>query len=400
MKKTMKKTVCLVVAVCFLLSMILGGCGADQTTTPPASDPPASAPDADSSADQEVAPADEEIDLTYLEDLIAQYSQPPQFLLDAPPVDARAIMEGKKIFFIPYNGSNPFGVGMCERAIEQLELMGAEGFMWESSGTADNWSQGIQSAISQDYDLVSLMAAINPGVLANSWELLKEAGIPLLTEHYGQPGPIDSADYRLGVDCYNTGEIMAAWCILKGGPDVKVAILSEYDTENGPMLAKGITDTFDKYAPNAYYEEIIVPVNDWATKAQAETQNAIQRISGLDYVIPIYDSMSQYVYPGIEMAGATDTVKIVSYNATPFVVDMMREGKVEMLVGESMNWIAYATVDMIIRILGGEEVIMDEMIGRYIFTQENAEEAGVPADYALGYGDAYMKGYHKLWGLE
>ncbi len=36
----------------------------------------------------------------------------------------------------------------------------------------------------------------------------------------------------------------------------------------------------------------------------------------------------------------------------------------------------------------------------YLFDKSNAETAGVPAEFDKGFGDAYIKGYSKLWGLE
>jgi ribose transport system substrate-binding protein len=32
-----------------------------------------------------------------------------------------------------------------------------------------------------------------------------------------------------------------------------------------------------------------------------------------------------------------------------------------------------------------------------IFTADNIAEVGSPADAAMGYGDAYVDGYHTLW---
>ena len=42
----------------------------------------------------------------------------------------------------------------------------------------------------------------------------------------------------------------------------------------------------------------------------------------------------------------------------------------------------------------------DPKIPFYIFTEENAKDAGTPPQLSQGYGDAYVKGYGDLWKLQ
>lgn len=380
----MKRILALCLALVLVFGVVLTGCSSGNTEEP-----------AEPSGQTQGA------DISELEAMIAEASKLPEFKLQAEKIDAKAIMAGKKVMSIPSNSSNPFATGGCERIGAILKELGATNFIWENQGTPAEWNAGIESAINQKYDFVQMYGGCDPGLVAGGYALLKQAGIPLMTTHFGKAGaPIESADYRLGMDFYKAGQLMAAWTIVKGGTDVKVAVLCEYDTESGPQIVQAMKDTYAKYAPEATVEFITVPINDWATKCQNETQNAIQRIPGLDYVVPIYDSMSQYVVPGIEMAGKTGEVKCISYNGTPFVLDLVREGKVEMVVGESIDWICHAAVDIMIRAIGGEEVVLDQKVPHYLFTKENVENAGVPAEYGKGYGDAYAAGYRALWGLE
>ena len=40
--------------------------------------------------------------------------------------------------------------------------------------------------------------------------------------------------------------------------------------------------------------------------------------------------MSQFVMPAIDATNSADQVKVIGFNGTPFVIDLVREGKVEM----------------------------------------------------------------------
>lgn len=117
-------------------------------------------------------------------------------------------------------------------------------------------------------------------------------------------------------------------------------------------------------------------------------------------MIPIYNSMSQFVVPALRLTGKTGTVKVGTFNGTPFVLDFIRQGSVTMDIGESLDWIAYATIDGHVRDLCGMKSPSALNVPFYIFDKANAADAGVPAGYDKGYGDAYVSGFRKLWKLQ
>ena len=52
------------------------------------------------------------------------------------------------------------------------------------------------------------------------------------------------------------------------------------------------------------------------------------------------------------------------------------------------------------RDLCGLEVPAKLEVPFYIFDESNAADAGTPAKFDTGYGDAYIAGFRGLWGLE
>jgi len=99
------------------------------------------------------------------------------------------------------------------------------------------------------------------------------------------------------------------------------------------------------------------------------------------------------------IVGATERAPIVTFNGTDFVVGFVQQGKVAMDIGENLDWVGYAIIDAEMRILCGLEPVKDPKIPFYLFTPENAADAGKPPRPSLGYGDSYVAGYRKLWGL-
>jgi ribose transport system substrate-binding protein len=110
--------------------------------------------------------------------------------------------------------------------------------------------------------------------------------------------------------------------------------------------------------------------------------------------------MSQFVLPGLTLTGHRKDVKIATFNGTPFIIDMVRKGDVEMDVGESLGWIARSTLDGYMRNFCGLPSGDTLNVPLYIFDAGNAKDAGIPANFDQGYGDKHIAGFNKLWGLE
>jgi len=109
--------------------------------------------------------------------------------------------------------------------------------------------------------------------------------------------------------------------------------------------------------------------------------------------------MSQFVIPAILITGRKGKVQIATFNGTPFVIDAIQRGDVEMDIGESLGWIARSVLDGFMRKLCGLPTYGELYVPFYIFDASNAKKAGTPADYDRGYGDQHVAGYNALWGV-
>ena len=137
-----------------------------------------------------------------------------------------------------------------------------------------------------------------------------------------------------------------------------------------------------------------------AAKTQTNVQAALTGDPSINYVIPIYDVLTQWVVPAVTLTGKTDKVKIASFNGTPFAIGLVQEGKVELDIGENLDWIGHAVVDAEMRMICGLPMVKDPKIPILIFDKSNADTAGKPPQVNTGYGDAYIDGYARLWKLK
>jgi ribose transport system substrate-binding protein len=331
------------------------------------------------------------------------HRKPPVYKPGGEAFDIRAVAKGKKILSIPNTSSNQFLKGIIAREIVVGKDIGLDVREWENQGQPSQWVQGVEYAIANKFDAVDLISGVNPAVIEPQLQAAKDAGVKVFTSHFYDPSqpasPLLAGD--LPVSFYDAGWILGNWMIVKTNGLANAVIVKTDEVPPTAPLVKGIHDALAKNCPKCkIVQEINAGITEWGTKIQPSVQAALIANPGVNYVIPIYDSMSQFVVPAIDLTGKTDTVKVATYNGTPFVLDFIREGKVEMDIGESLDWIARATLDGYLRKLAGLPMPKEIGVPFYIFEKSNVETAGVPAEPSKGYGDEYVKGFNASWKIQ
>ncbi|SNR53552.1 sugar ABC transporter substrate-binding protein [Puniceibacterium sediminis] len=348
--------------------------------------------------------ADEAADgLARATEIIESHRAVPVYEPAGEAFDIRKVAEGKKMLSIPNTSANQFLKGIIQREIAVGKEIGLEVREWENQGNPNQWVQGIEYAIANDFDIVDLISGVNPAVVEPQIEAAREAGVKVFTSHFYDPSQpaneLLAGD--LPVSFYGQGYILGNWMIYKTGGDARAIVVKSDEVPPTAPLVQGIHDALtENCAKCEILQEINVGITEWGTKIQPSLQSALLANPTANYVIPIYDSMSQFVVPAVELTGKSETVKIATSNGTPFVLDFIREGQVEMDIGESLDWIARATIDGYMRGLAGLPMPKDIGVPYYLFDESNIETAGVPAVPNKGYGDDYVKGFHKSWMME
>lgn len=342
-------------------------------------------------------------DLPAAEAIIAEHSQIPTFTPPGAPFDAKTCMAGKKILTIPSSSSIPFAAGITSAMADAGTELGFEVRVWQNQGQPTQYVQGIDYAIQNGYDAVELAAGIVPAGLAPQIAAAKEAGLRVYASHYTDVTLEHDAsvDVSLPISFSRVGEILAAWVVRQTEGKANVMVIGSDDLLPSQPYWKAFEAKLAELCPDCSARYVNVPLPEWATRIQTTTQSTLLQDPAINYIVPLYDSMSQFVLPALAITGKRGTIPIASFNGTPFIIDMIQNGDVEMDVGESLGWIARSSLDAYMRDLCQTGDVPDELyVPFYIFDASNAANAGSPAGFDQGYGDAHVAGYRALWGLE
>jgi ribose transport system substrate-binding protein len=375
-------------AVLLLVLAACGDDGADGSGDAPPESPPAG-----------VAAARERI---------KRFEALPSFKPPGPAFDAAGLLRGKTIYEIPLTSEVPF-VAAVENGMERAAAeVGAELVAYPNQGEPTQWAQGIATAITQGADAITLLAQ-DPQLLGPQIERAERAGIPVIvlrTTGEGEPCQADPSGEPYGTTCVpgpfeEAGRLEADWVIAETGGDADVLVITSRDARSTIPLLQGLEGEFAENCPACELTFIDVPIPEWANRLRTEVQSALVANPDIAYVIPIYDSMSQFVVPALAASRAADRVRIATFNGTPFVLEMIQDDDVVASdVGENLDWIGWAAMDQVFRVLAGEEPVPSEHTPLRVFHDGHVDEAGRPPETDRGYGDAYVDGYRRLWGVE
>lgn len=334
--------------------------------------------------------------------IIKPHTTMPGFTAPGPAFDAKACMKDKKMFVVPLTMTNPFNVQVSKAMAAAAAAVGFPLTNWDNQLKVDQWIQGMAKATAEHYALIDLQGGIPPEALGPQIAAAREKGVKVTTTHLYDVTQTKSASLDASAKSNYTeaGRIMAAWAFTKTSGKPNVVIIGSDEIIPTTPFVKSIQATLKTLCPECKAKYINVPVPEWGTKIQPSVQSALVADPGINFILPIYDSMSQFVVPALRLTGRTGSVRIATYNGTPFVLDMVRTGDVDMDIGESLGWVGYAAIDVNMRALCGLPPVEALNSPLYIFDKANAATAGVPATFDDGYGNSHIAGFKSLWGIK
>jgi ribose transport system substrate-binding protein len=350
------------------------------------------------------------VDLSAVESIISKAKATPAFVAPGPAFDASKA-RGKTIFYIPLNSTLPFDTLMAKGAENAAQVAGAKFVLYSNQGKPSEWIQGMDSAISRRADLIVLAGSPDPKLLGPQIKAARAAGIPVICTHLYDGSYVQTALKELPdlaaivpANHYMGGQLMADYAIKESKGNVDALFVTANEVQPSAGIAKTFVDELDKYCPKTCKAKVVnIPIPSWAEKVPTTVQTELLKNPKINYVVPVYDGMTPLLNAGITQAGKGGSVKIVAYNGTASVLQMIQKKNLVVgEIGEPTDWLGWSIIDQALRILSGTPPTTNENTPLRVFDQDNVDEAGNPATQTQGYGDRqeYQNGYKALWGVK
>lgn len=332
--------------------------------------------------------------------MINKYRGDPAFTSPGPAIDASAL-KGKTIFSIPASSSVAF-VNTVDKAMAgYAKDLGIKYVDYPNQQQQSQWVQGVNQAIGSQASAIDLVSGIPPEQLAPQIQQAKSAGIPTIDTNERdstQPTVPYVAAYAFA-PFQLAGKLMADWAVQQTQGKANILLVTSNADTSSAAVQGGVSGELKSVCASCALSTVNVNPTDWATKLQTTVEGSLSSNPDINYILPVFDSMAEFIAPAIQASGKDGQVHIASFNGTPAILDMIRTGDiVTMDVGENTSDVAAAGLDQIMRVMLHKPAGQD-VINVRIMDKSNVAEAGVPAASGKGYGNSFTTGYAKTWGV-
>lgn len=336
---------------------------------------------------------------------IADFSEEPAWSPPGPAFDASKA-SGKTVWYVSIDQSIPILQTFTAELKTALDEANVGLEICDGKGTPTEWKRCFDLAVARGADLI-IDESINPELVAGAVEKADARGIPVVDGNITDPAAEAFPGFaaRVALPFRTAGSLVADWIIADSGGEANVLVLSTSDNPNAAQVAdQGALAEFDRLCPDCKTRVEAVPTAQWATDLGTLTQSTLTSDPTIDYVLPIYDGMSTFILGPIRQAGATDRVKVATFNANLDPLKNMANGNlIHVDVGSNNAYVGWAYADQVLRLLSGVEPVEDEKVPLRVFTRENVGDLELtPAAERSGewYGEPVFKDeFVKLWGL-
>jgi len=199
------------------------------------------------------------------------------------------------------------------------------------------------------------------------------------------------------------------------GPDSAKA-LAEYIAANGPSNAQvGVITTNDivevndlynefqadlkKLCPNCTIKSTNVPAANWTTQITPAVNSMITANPNMKYLIPIVDGMTPWVSPALSAGNFKG--RVITVAGTPgLAMQLVKNGTYSAEIGTSPTEVGWYAMDAGFRALLKKPLQANPLEPITFFdTKEMVSRKLDPSSTQALYGDAYVAGFKKLWGI-
>ena len=343
--------------------------------------------------------------LTSLKKMIAAAEKPPKWTAPGPAVSAAAI-KGKSITVFPVNSE----IDACNSQTNDFaalgKQLGANVTAVSNAGAPPQWVTAITNATSQSDAAVVMLCGVVPGAVGPQLTAAHNAGVKIVDGNYNETTDYTGLDGETAVNVIQgmQDDVADALINLKGKPLHAVFVTSSSIIQ-GPASITAAQGEINKVCPSTCTMQTVnVPIQDWATATEGDVSSALTANPNTNAVIIAFDGMEQFAAPALTGHAG---VKIYTWGGGRSVEKLMESPNsiVAADSGPDEQWDAYEAMDQVIRLVGGHAAapVAQELDPNRFWVASNVKSffgpGGTYGNEGFG-GDAFIKGFDKLWGVK
>lgn len=312
------------------------------------------------------------------------------------PTESVTAPGGKRIMILVCGS---IGIG-CVLAADGAKAA-AEKLGWdatETDGKLDPTVQNslIQQAVTDKVDGI-ILTTINPALVANGLAQAKAAGIPVVNIYQPKFAGAPELDGYVTSDHVEGGKIAASWMIVDSGAAANVLVLDDPAYPETVERNDALVAELKASCPGCSVTRQEFSAAQMAQSLASQVSASLSQNPDLNYVWSPFDAGAPFVQQGIQQAGKTSTVKLVSAEGDPTAADRVRAGTQAADLVTADDFMGWTSVDLLVRYFAKAPFDQVTIVPQRLFTAENISDIPAGGTWSLD-GVDYASEFAKLWG--
>jgi len=307
--------------------------------------------------------------------VVNQYRKPPVWKGPSATVSLKGLA-GKRVVYINLSSAIPV-LKYWSDNVKRLALKhgGVKVEVVDGQFSVDGANKGFALAMATKADAIFIQA-YPASLFKKQIADARAAGIKVITGNSGVPGDVSGGqDAEITFDYAEVGRIIADWFIVDSKGKGKALVVSSNDATPSATQWKATVAEVKKNCPacNVIVKDVQIP--QWATSIPTLFLATINTDPTRTYLLPLYDGQALGGLGAIRGAGAGSKVSVGTFNATPGIVESLKDptSGLKLDLGGNNLWWAFAGTDTIFRVLSGTAPIKNYYVGLRIFDTSNSQ---------------------------
>lgn len=327
----------------------------------------------------------------------------PTFSAPGPALQASSL-KGKTVLVVAHDLIADELVGISKGIQQAGSAAGVTVQVFNANGSVSAIQQGFNQGIQQHVGAI-IIDGIASDLIQSSLQAATQAHIPVIAVENSKPATgVAGQGAGPGIYAnaeppdYTFGELIADDAIAATGGHVQAAVL----TFNNP-IAQAAVDGMRAALSACNGCKVVTTANiepsNWPTSIVPQTESIVRANPNVNYILTAADTMGIFATSGVKQAGDASKVTVLGVDGSgPATLALTKDGSVMKAdPGSSPAWLGWAALDQAMRAMLHMSPAEPTIPYRWLDSKDLA--TANTSDLNTVYGNSYVAGYEKLWGV-
>lgn len=263
------------------------------------------------------------------------------------------------------------------------------------------WNQTVKQAVNSGVDGIIAVSA-DPNLYGDAMELVAKENIPfVLTEQTPGDEDVEGIDTYIAPDPKVGGADVAEWITADSDGKAHVLLLDVPGFTNVQQRTAAIAENLEAECEDCVVYKADITAATLGTSLAPLVTNQLQQHPDINYIWGSDDCCVSFMQQGIQQAGKTGSVKLMSMTGYPQQMTQIKTGEMSFELASPTPYAAWLSVDSLARLMAGEPTEKFWVLPQRIWTAQNIDDA--PASVSDKGWDVefdYQAKFHELWGTK